>query len=76
MQGQAAPSGARMVGVLAALALALLGVSLAQKRGAAGAAGARRRPPVAAKQAAALCGLQVGQWVGACRSRVQTGGCL
>jgi len=47
--------------VLAALALALLGASLAQKRGAAGAAGARRRPPAAAKQAAALCGLQVGR---------------
>jgi hypothetical protein len=61
VQGQAAPSGARMVGVLAALALALLGASLAQKRGAAGAAGARRRPPAAAKQAAALCGLQVGR---------------
>lgn len=49
----------RMVGVLAALALALLGASLAQRRVVVQPQGPRRRPPVAAKQAAALCGLQV-----------------
>ena len=61
LQGRSAPSGARMVGVLAGLALALLGASLAQRRGVAPAGAPRRRPPAAAKQAAALCGLQVHQ---------------
>ena len=48
-----------MVGVLAGLALALLGALLAQRRGVAPAGAPRRRAPAAAKQAAALCGLQV-----------------
>ena len=61
LQGRGAPSGARMVGVLAGLALALLGASLAQQRGVAPAGAPRRRVPAAAKQAAALCGLQVQQ---------------
>ena len=56
---QGAPSAMRMVGVLAALALALLGASLAQRRAVVQPQAPRRRPPVAAKQAAALCGLQV-----------------
>ncbi|KAK9836309.1 hypothetical protein WJX81_004242 [Elliptochloris bilobata] len=71
--GQSAPSGARMVGVLAGLALALLGTFLAQRRGIPPAGAARRRAPAAVKQAAAWCGLQAGACFGLSAAACRTG---